>query len=85
MELEATDEADGAGACSCFAREVREPSGEHGLKACRVREEMGRELADMSQVVAVMLVIISLGLLTDRAFFGVLEARVRERWGTATA
>jgi len=42
---------------------------------------MGRELADMSQVIAVMLVIIGLGLLTDRALFGVLEARVRERWG----
>ncbi|MBI3909825.1 MAG: ABC transporter permease [Armatimonadetes bacterium] len=44
---------------------------------------MGRELADMSQVVAVMLVIILLGLLADRAIFGVLAARVRERWGLA--
>jgi NitT/TauT family transport system permease protein len=44
---------------------------------------MGRELADMSQVVAVMLVIIGLGLLTDRALFGVLESRVRARWGLA--
>lgn len=42
---------------------------------------MGRELADMSQVVAVMVVIIALGLLTDRAIFGVLEERLRERWG----
>ena len=47
--------------------------------------EMGRELADMSQVVAVMLVIVGLGLVTDRAIFGVLETRVRERWGTARA
>jgi NitT/TauT family transport system permease protein len=47
--------------------------------------EMGRELADMSQVVAVMLVIVALGLVTDRAIFGVLETRVRERWGTARA
>lgn len=46
---------------------------------------MGRELADMSQVVAVMLVIIGLGLFTDRAIFGVLEHRVRERWGLARA
>ncbi len=42
---------------------------------------MGRELADMRQVIAVMLVIIALGLLTDRQIFGVLEAQVRERWG----
>lgn len=42
---------------------------------------MGRELADMSQVIAVMLVIIGLGLLVDRAIFGVLERLVRERWG----
>jgi len=46
---------------------------------------MGRELADMSQVLAVMLVIIALGLLTDRAIFGTLEERVRERWGLAAA
>lgn len=42
---------------------------------------MGRELADMSQVLAVMLVIIALGLLTDQVIFGALERRVRERWG----
>jgi len=45
----------------------------------------GRELADMSQVLAVMLVIIGIGLLTDRLVFGLLEQRVRERWGTARA
>jgi NitT/TauT family transport system permease protein len=42
---------------------------------------MGRELNDMAQVMAVMLVIILLGLLTDQLVFGVLERRVRERWG----
>ncbi len=42
---------------------------------------MGRELADMSQVIAVMLVIIALGLLSDHEIFGVLENQVRERWG----
>jgi NitT/TauT family transport system permease protein len=42
---------------------------------------MGRELADMSQVVAVMLVIVALGLFTDFAIFRWLEGRVRERWG----
>jgi len=46
---------------------------------------MGRELADMSQVLAVMGVIVALGLFTDRIIFGVLEERVRERWGLATA
>jgi NitT/TauT family transport system permease protein len=42
---------------------------------------MGRELNDMAQVMAVMLVIIVLGLLTDQLVFGVLERRVRDRWG----
>ena len=42
---------------------------------------MGRELNDMGQVVAVMLLIITLGLLTDQLILGVLERRVRERWG----
>jgi len=42
---------------------------------------MGRELNDMGQVVAVMLLIIALGLLTDQMVFGMLERRVRERWG----
>jgi NitT/TauT family transport system permease protein len=41
----------------------------------------GRELADMSQVISVMLVIVALGLLTDYCIFGALESRVRERWG----
>jgi NitT/TauT family transport system permease protein len=42
---------------------------------------MGRELNDMRQVVAVMVVIIALGLVTDRFVFGVWERNVRERWG----
>jgi NitT/TauT family transport system permease protein len=42
---------------------------------------MGRELNDMSQVIAVILVIIVLGLISDRLVFGMLEKRVRERWG----
>jgi NitT/TauT family transport system permease protein len=42
---------------------------------------MGRELNDMSQVIAVMLVIIALGLAVDRLIFAPLERRVRERWG----
>jgi NitT/TauT family transport system permease protein len=42
---------------------------------------MGRELNDMSQVIAVMLVIIALGLSVDRIVFTPMESRVRERWG----
>ena len=42
---------------------------------------MGRELNDMSQVIAVMLVIVAIGLFVDRALFSQLERRVRERWG----
>ena len=42
---------------------------------------MGRELNDMSQVVAVMVIIIALGLITDRLIFATLERLIRERWG----
>jgi NitT/TauT family transport system permease protein len=39
----------------------------------------------MSQVIAVMLIIVALGLMTDRGLFGVMEDRVRARWGLAGA
>jgi NitT/TauT family transport system permease protein len=42
---------------------------------------LGRELNDMARVLAVMLVIISIGLLTDYAVFRPAERRVRQRWG----
>ena len=42
---------------------------------------MGRELNDMNQVVAVMLVIVAIGLVVDRLIFAPVESRVRERWG----
>jgi len=42
---------------------------------------MGRELNDMSQVIAVMLVIIAIGLIVDRLIFAPIETRVRTRWG----
>jgi NitT/TauT family transport system permease protein len=42
---------------------------------------MGRELNDMSQVVAVILLIITIGLVADKVVFGSIEKRVRERWG----
>ncbi len=42
---------------------------------------MGRELNDMSQVIAVMLMIVVIGLSVDRALFSQIEQRIRERWG----
>jgi len=46
---------------------------------------LGREMNDMSQVVAVMLVIIVLGLLTDHLVFGRWERRIRRQRGLASA
>ncbi len=42
---------------------------------------MGRELNDMAQVMAVMLVIIIIGILFDKLVFGRLEKMVLRRWG----
>jgi sulfonate transport system permease protein len=42
----------------------------------------GRELGDMARVMAVMVAIVTLGLLTEVLFFQRLDARVREVWGT---
>lgn len=42
---------------------------------------MGRELNDISQVFAVMIVIIVIGLIVDFWIFGILERKVRLRWG----
>ena len=42
---------------------------------------VGRDLADISQVMAVMMVIIILGLLVDRLIFGKIEESIRYRWG----
>lgn len=44
---------------------------------------MGRELNDMNQVVAVMIVIVCLGLATDRLVFSAWERRIRREWGLA--
>ncbi len=46
---------------------------------------MGRELEDMSQVIAVMIVIVGIGLFADGVIFGALEKAMRERWGFAAA
>ncbi len=43
--------------------------------------QMGRELNDMSQVVAIMMVIVAIGLTTDKLIFARMETAVRERWG----
>ncbi|MDP3940259.1 MAG: ABC transporter permease [Deltaproteobacteria bacterium] len=44
---------------------------------------VGRDLNDMSQVVAVMLIIVAIGMLADRLLFARLETRIRARWGLA--
>lgn len=46
---------------------------------------MGRDLNDLAQVMAVMLVIIALGLAVDRLVFSPLERGVRQKWGLASA
>ena len=43
--------------------------------------QMGRELNDISQVFAVMLIIVALGLAVDRGAFSPLERKIRSRWG----
>jgi NitT/TauT family transport system permease protein len=42
---------------------------------------MGRDLNDMSQVIAVMIVIIVLGYLVDGLVFRTAERKLQERWG----
>lgn len=42
---------------------------------------LGRDLADISQVMAVMIVIIVLGLVVDKLIFGKIESNIRYRWG----
>jgi NitT/TauT family transport system permease protein len=46
---------------------------------------MGRDLNDMSQVIAVMILIIILGYLVDGLVFRTLERRLQEKWGLAPA
>lgn len=42
---------------------------------------VGRELGDISQVVAVMIVIVFVGLIIDKAAFGRIEEKMRTSWG----
>lgn len=46
---------------------------------------MGRDLNDMSQVVAVMILIIALGYLVDGLIFKTVESRLQKRWGLASS
>jgi NitT/TauT family transport system permease protein len=46
---------------------------------------MGRDLSDMSQVIAVMVLIIALGYIVDRLVFKTIERRLQQRWGLAPA
>ena len=46
---------------------------------------MGRELNDASQVLGIMVLTILFGLLLDRFLFGLVEQRIRRRWGLESA
>lgn len=45
----------------------------------------GRDLNDMSQVLAIMTILIAIGVIADRLLFAQLENRVRHRWGLANS
>lgn len=42
---------------------------------------VGRDLADISQVMAIMLVIVVLGVTVDKLIFGRVELNIRRKWG----
>ena len=46
---------------------------------------MGRDLNDMSQVIAVMILIIAIGYMVDGLVFKTVERRLQNRWGLAPA
>lgn len=46
---------------------------------------MGRDLNDMSQVIAVMILIIAIGYLVDGLVFKTIERRLQHKWGLAPA
>ncbi len=46
---------------------------------------VGRELLDVAQVMAVMVAIVAIGVVVDRALFQMLEGWVRRRWGLLPA
>jgi NitT/TauT family transport system permease protein len=46
---------------------------------------MGRDLNDMSQVIAVMMLIIAIGYIVDGLVFKTIERRLQHKWGLAPA
>jgi NitT/TauT family transport system permease protein len=46
---------------------------------------MGRDLNDMSQVIAVMILIIALGYIVDGLVFRTIERRLQQKWGLTPA
>jgi NitT/TauT family transport system permease protein len=46
---------------------------------------MGRDLNDMSQVIAVMILIIAIGFLIDGLVFSSIERRLQYKWGLTPA
>jgi len=42
---------------------------------------VGRDLADISQIVAVMFIIVIIGLTIDKFLFGKIESNIRYKWG----
>ena len=46
---------------------------------------MGRDLNDINEVVAVMLLIVAIGFLTDAVFFRIQERSIQRKWGLAPA
>jgi NitT/TauT family transport system permease protein len=46
---------------------------------------MGRDLNDMSQVIAVMMLIIAIGYMVDGLVFKAIERRLQHKWGLAPA
>lgn len=46
---------------------------------------MGRDLNDINQVVAVMVLIVVIGFLTDALFFRLIEASIQRKWGLKVA
>jgi NitT/TauT family transport system permease protein len=46
---------------------------------------MGRDLNDMSQVIAVMMLIIAIGYIVDGLVFKTIERRLQHRWGLSPA
>jgi len=46
---------------------------------------MGRDLNDMSQVIAVMILIVAIGYIVDGLVFKTIERRIQRKWGLAPA